>query len=108
MKQKVFEHMASINTYTLLIDRKNINQYRIVKHMNSIVKRITRTLDNLLYDQLITYSQFQEMEVNRSKVQLDYLYFYLVNAKYILLLIYFSLLLSVSIFQYRKMFHFVQ
>lgn len=75
MQQKVLEHMTSTSAYSLIMELDNINQHCIDTSLNNMDERVTSTLNRLLHDQSITFSQWQEMIADQLESLLDSLYF---------------------------------
>ena len=75
MQQKVYEHMASTGAYSLIVELDNTNGHCIDICLNDMDERVRCTLNTLLYDQSITFSQWRKMRVDRLDSRLDSLYF---------------------------------
>jgi hypothetical protein len=75
MQQKVHEHMASTGAYSWLVELDNTNRHCIDICLNGMDEQVRCTLNTLLYDQSITFSQWRKMRVDRHESRLDSLYF---------------------------------
>jgi hypothetical protein len=75
MQQKVLQHMTSTGAYSLIMELDKTKQHCIDTCLNNTDERVTCTLNRLLHDQSITFSQWQEMRVDRLDSRLDSLYF---------------------------------
>ena len=75
IEQKALKHMASTGAYSLIVELDSTNQHCMDTHLNNMDKRITCMLNNLLQDQSITFSQWQQMKIERLGSRLDSLYF---------------------------------
>ena len=75
MQQKVHEHMASTGAYSMIVELDNTNRHCIDICLNGMDERVRCTLNTLLYDQSITFSQWRKMRVDRLESRLDSLYF---------------------------------
>jgi hypothetical protein len=75
MKKNISAHMKRTNAYYLIEKRNVKNPTCVQRHLDHIVKQV----NTLLYDSLkshdINDSQFRQMNVERSKVRMDYLFF---------------------------------
>jgi hypothetical protein len=75
VQQKVHEHMASTGAYSLIVKLDSTNRDYLDTHLNNVDERITCTLNTLLQDQSIRFSQRQQMKVERPASRVDSLYF---------------------------------
>ena len=75
MQQKVLEHMTSTGAYSLIVELDNTNRHCIDTCLNDMDERVKCTLNTLLLDQSITFSQWRQMRVDRLDSRLDSLYF---------------------------------
>ena len=75
IEQKVLKHMASTGAYSLIVELDSTNRDDLDTPLNNVHERITCTLNTLLQDQSITFSQWQQMKVERPASRLDTLYF---------------------------------
>ena len=76
MKQKVFEHMAHTGAYLLKNEYSNsILRFCVRMDLSMMIQRVTTLLDNLQRNNCITIIQSEQMYVEKSKVQMDYLTF---------------------------------
>ena len=75
MQQKVHEHMTHTGAYSLIMELDTSNRHCTDTSLNDIDDRVRWTLNTLLHDQSITFSQWQEMSVDRLESRLDSHYF---------------------------------
>jgi hypothetical protein len=75
MQQKVSDHMTSTGAYSLIAELDSTDQDCIGTYLNTVDERVTCSLNQLLHDRSITFSQWQQMKVDRLESQLDSLYF---------------------------------
>jgi hypothetical protein len=75
MQQKVREHMACTGAYSLITELDNTNRHYIDVCLNTMDERVACSLNQLLHDRSITFSQWQQMKVDRLDSRLDSLYF---------------------------------
>ena len=75
MKRKIMAHMNGTNAYTLSEPLTRTNPSCVEQHLDTINKQVTLLLDDLIQSQCINDSQFRQMNVERSKVRMDYLFF---------------------------------
>ena len=75
IEQKVRKHMASTGAYLLIVELDSTNRDYLDTHLNNVDERISCTLNDLLHHQSITFSQWQQMKVERLASRLDSLYF---------------------------------
>ena len=101
IEQKVRKHMASTGAYSLIVELDSTHQQYLDTHLNNVDERISCTLNHLLQDQSITFSQWQQMKVERCASRLDSLYF-LPDTRRVRHTV--DLFLFIS-FKYRTMFH---
>ena len=75
IQQKVHEHMTNTGAYSLIMELDTSNRHCIDTSLNDMDKRVRCTLNTLLHDRSITFSQWQQMKVDRLESRLDSLYF---------------------------------
>jgi hypothetical protein len=101
MQQKVHEHMSNTGAYALRVELGSAHWHGIDTCLNEMDERVRCTLNTLWHDRSITFSQWQEMRVDRLNSRLDSLYF-LPNTRRVRPLI--DLLLSIRFFPFRRRF----
>ncbi|CAF1441177.1 unnamed protein product [Rotaria sordida] len=75
MNDKISQHMNRTGAYSLIQEfNETISNY-IEQHLNNSVEKVTLLLNDLFERQCLTSIQVQQMDVQRSMVQMDYLYF---------------------------------
>ena len=68
--------MTTTNAYSLIEElNETTNPDCIRKNLDHIVEKVQLMLNDLLQNQSITSMQCQEMQIQRAKVRLDYLFF---------------------------------
>ncbi|CAF4059560.1 unnamed protein product, partial [Rotaria sp. Silwood2] len=75
MQEKILEHMIRTGAYRFNVELNVTDQHYIEIILNSIDHHITDKLNNLCHDKLISYSQWEKLNANRSTNRLDTLYF---------------------------------
>ncbi|CAF3316270.1 unnamed protein product [Rotaria sp. Silwood2] len=75
MDEKVSKHMTQTGAYSLIQELNETNPIYVQQHLNKGVEQVTSLLNDLLERQCLTNIQVQQMSVQRSIVQMDYLYF---------------------------------
>ncbi|CAF4700802.1 unnamed protein product, partial [Rotaria sp. Silwood2] len=75
MQEKVLEHMIRTGAYRFIMELNVTDQHYIEIIFNSIDHHITDKLNNLCHDKLISYSQWEKLNANRSTNRLDTLCF---------------------------------
>lgn len=75
IKTKVTAHMKQTNAYSLIDELSETNPTCVQQHLDMIVKQVTILLNDLVTSHCINDSQFRQMNVERSKVRMDYLFF---------------------------------
>jgi len=75
MKRKVTAHMKRTNAYSFIAKLNETYPTYVQQHLNIIVEQVTTLLNDLVTYDCINDSQFRQMNVKRSKVRMDYLFF---------------------------------
>ena len=75
MEAKILGHMTRTGAYSFIGELSDDNPTCVRKQLDSIVRHVTTSLNDLLARQCITESQFYQMTVDRSMVRMDYGYF---------------------------------
>jgi hypothetical protein len=75
MDKKVSEHIIQTGAYSLVEELNDTNPNCVQQNLDNIVKQVTSLLNDLLERQCLTDIQVQQMKIERSMVQMDYLYF---------------------------------
>ncbi len=106
MDEKVSQHMIRTGAYSLIQELNETNSNYVQQHLNKIVEQVTLLLNDLHTRQCLTDIQVQQMSIERSLVQMDYLY-YLPDAHQVSMLL-FSVVCREYLFLYvsRKILHF--
>jgi len=71
----VSEHITQTGAYSLVEELNDTNPNCVQQNLDNIVKQVTSLLNDLLERQCLTDIQVQQMKIERSMVQMDYLYF---------------------------------
>jgi len=74
-KRKSFEYIRQSSIYKFIEKINEMNPIVSQTCLTNIVEQVEHTLEDLLCSKLITARQYIHMRVNRSYVQLNYLYF---------------------------------
>lgn len=75
MKTKVTAHMKRTKAYSFIEELPQTNSTCVQQYLDMIVKEMTILLNDLLSSHSINDSQFRQMNVERSEVRMDYLFF---------------------------------
>ncbi|CAF1265289.1 unnamed protein product [Adineta steineri] len=75
MKTKIMAHMKRTNAYSFIEKLCQTNSTCVRQHLDTIVERVTTLLNDLVTSHSINDSQFRQMNVDRSTVRMDYLFF---------------------------------
>ena len=91
-EEKISTFMTQTNAYSLIEELNDSNPNCVKKMLDTIVKRVKTTLDDLLQHQSISAMQYEEMKISRDRVRLDYLFF-LPDTRHVSVVIFFSIVL---------------
>jgi hypothetical protein len=105
MKRKVTAHMKRTNAYSFIAKLNETYPTYVQQHLNIIVDQVTTLLNDLVTYDCINDSQFRQMNVKRSKVRMDYL-FYLPDLHQVSRLFFISYFPLFYSYLNRKMYHF--
>ena len=71
----ISKFFTETNAYSLIEELTETNLNCIETYIDGVANNVKTTLDHLLQEQCINSMQYQEMQIHRSKVRLDYLFF---------------------------------
>jgi hypothetical protein len=75
-KEKISTFMVTTNAYSLINELNDtINPNCVKNTLDHVVEKLQIILDGLLQNEWISWMQYQEMQIQRTKVRLDYLFF---------------------------------
>ena len=91
-EEKISTFMTQTNAYSLIEELNETNPNCVKKMLDTTVKQVKTTLDDLLQHQWISAMQYEEMKSSRDRVRLDYLFF-LPDTRHVSVAIFFSIVL---------------
>ncbi|CAF2794264.1 unnamed protein product [Rotaria sp. Silwood2] len=71
----ISKFFTETNAYSLIEELNETNRASVETHLDGLVNNVKTALDHLLEEQCINSMQHQDMQIHRSKVRLDYLFF---------------------------------
>ncbi|CAF1590017.1 unnamed protein product, partial [Adineta steineri] len=75
MQRKIMEHVKGTNAYSFMEKLYETNPTCVQQRLDTIVEQVTTLLNDLITSHSINDSQFRQMNVDRSTVRMDYLFF---------------------------------